>query len=160
MVWILLLAFFAVWVGVMTAFTLVYNNSLATYSAKLLTNNSTPTPGSLIVGLFTAPATVANTDTLGGITELTALQATGYARITVAGSAWTLSSPSGGVVTATAPALTWTFTASTSPVIKGAMILDPSGTILLWDGILDTAFTVPVAGGTLTLNPVLTFETC
>ena len=141
-------------------FVLVYNNSLATLSAKLVTNSGTPTPGSLIFALFTAPGSVANTDTLGGMTELTALQATGYARQTVAGTAWTLSSPSGGVVTATGPAVTFTFTASTSPTIVGAMVLDPTGTILLWDGILDTAFAVPVGGGSLTLNPVLTFKTC
>jgi hypothetical protein len=157
---LVLAAITTIFVWLICRFTWTYNQLLATKSANMLLNAAGPAPADLKMLLFTAPGSVANTDVVGTLTELTAGAATGYARQTITGASWVVGAPVAGVVTAVGPAVTFTFTASTSPTVVGAAIVDNAGTVLLFDAILDTAFTIPPGGGSITITPTVQFKTC
>lgn len=105
-------------------------------------------PGNFTVHLYTNNHTPAVTDTVANYTETTL---SGYAAATLAPASWTGSS-SAGTATYNYIALTFNFTAyGGGTTIYGVYITFSDGT-LCCAGLLDTAFAVPQAGGSLTLN--------
>jgi hypothetical protein len=89
------------------------------------------------------------TDTPAAFTEPTAA---GYASVALAGASWT-GSTAAGLSDYTYPATVFTFTNNGGgETIFGCFFVDTAGNLLM-AGLLDTAFVIPVGGGTVTINP-------
>ena len=107
-------------------------------------------PTNFTIGLYTTNHTPAVTDTKSTYTAIEC-SLPGYAEITLAPGSWT-GSATAGTATYNYPAQTFTFTSNVGGItIYGAFIFDANG-VLICAGLLDTAFPVPAAGGSLTLT--------
>lgn len=108
-----------------------------TPKGRLFTNNHTPVAADVLA-------------------TFTACVLTGYADATMTASGWTGSS-SGGVATYSFPSITFNFAAyGGGTTIYGFIAYDNAGGKALWGFLLDTAYVVPVGGGSLTV--ALTFQ--
>src|SRR5215472_4404886 len=105
--------------------------SLGDLKLGLYVNNITPSPGD------------------DGTTYLECSLA-GYAQITLTGASWSTPSYSAGVTSTVYPNVTFTFTGG-GQTIYGVLLFDTAGGID-YTGLLDTPFTVPGPGGSLTIT--------
>ncbi len=133
-------------------FTLLNNGATWFEGCKL--NIYVPTD--ITLRLYTNNRTPVVTDTAANYTECALA---GYAAVDLLPANWS-EVTAGGVCTASYPAVTFTFNAyAGGTTIYGAYLTDGAGTVLA-AGLLDVAFAVPPAGGSLTLTVSDTQKQC
>ncbi len=112
-------------------------------------------PDDLILHLFTNNYTPSIGDTVSNYTESTA---SGYAAITLTGSSWTVSTVS-TITTASYGQQTFTYTGGES--LFGYYVTDNTGAILIGaERFSGAPWTIPSAGGTVSLTPSFTLGVC
>jgi hypothetical protein len=102
----------------------------------------------LTVHLFTNNHTVADSDTLSSYTESSQ---SGYTVQTLSGATWTVANVA-GVITATYPAVTFSYTAAET--LYGYYVLQ--STTPVWSENFGSAFTIPSSGGNVVVGPRIT----
>lgn len=126
--------------------TLTLLNDGADFIEQLFLNKKSP--ASWKVRLYTNNHAPAVTDSAAAFTECVL---SGYALVTTTPASWT-GSVSAGVATYNYPAITFTFSAyAGGTTIYGVFVAPGDGTCWL-AGLLDTAFAVPAAGGSVTVT--------
>ena len=121
-------------------------NAGADFIAKLFLHKISA-PTDLVLHLYVNNHTPAVTDTTAAYTECSAL---GYASVGLTNANWT-GTVAGGVADYTYPAITFTFTSGLGQTVYGIYITDAPGDVVL-AGLLDTAFPIPIGGGSLVVN--------
>jgi hypothetical protein len=113
-------------------------------------------PSNLTLHLYTNDYTPVVTDTAEDYTEC---ELTGYDSITLTPDDWT-GSTTDGLSTYTYPSQSWTFSSyAGGTTIYGAYLTNGAG-VAVAAALLDTAFAVPAAGGTLNLSLTDTNKQC
>lgn len=121
------------------------NEGMDQLTKQALGVTSAPAPK---IRLFTNNHTPAVGDALAAFTQCTL---PGYADATITPSSWTGSS-TGGTSTYTYPNVTFTFTANSGgTTIYGVVVYDATAGKGTYAFLLDTAYAVPAAGGSLTV---------
>jgi hypothetical protein len=119
---------------------------------------ATYSSGNRVLHLFTNNLTPAETTTIGAVTEATA---SGYASITLLGTAWSIGTDGGGVTTASYSEVTFTFT--TAVTCYGYYITTSAsysgGVKLLWlERFTGAPFQLPSGGGQIAITPKVSLE--
>jgi hypothetical protein len=108
------------------------------------------------VGLFTDNNALAVTDILSSRTETTAA---GYARVALSSGGYAGSTVAGLSTYTYSPAITYNFSsaASSPPALQGYFVINQANTLIL-ENTFSSPYTIPTAGGTLTITPTFDMQ--